>query len=211
MGISKLQGVEHPFTNITKKLFGQIHQIVVIDVGGVKLQHGELRIVLRGHALVAKTPIDLVNTFEAPDHQSFEVQFRGDSQVEFHVQGVVVGLERLCGRAAGDGMHHRRLHFQVIPVIQKVTNRLNDPGSVNKGLFHLRVDDEVNIALPVTQFDILETMPFFGKWLQGLGEQGQGIRKQGELSRSRFGDFPPDPDNIADVKLTKGFVMILAQ
>jgi hypothetical protein len=72
----------------------------------------------RVDALVAEVAVDLVDALQAADHQALEVQLRRDAQVQLQVQRVVVGGERLGRGAAGDVMHHRRLHFQEAARVQ---------------------------------------------------------------------------------------------
>ena len=57
-----------PFTSLAtwrSSRFGEVHHVVVVRVGLVELQHGELGIVLGGDALVAEVAVDLVDAVEA--------------------------------------------------------------------------------------------------------------------------------------------------
>jgi len=55
----------------------------------------------------------------------------------------VVGLERFGGRPSGNGMHHRRLHLNVIALGKEASNAIEDLCPNQKCLFDLGVDDEV--------------------------------------------------------------------
>src|SRR5262249_51130131 len=47
------------------QFFTEIHHLVYIGVGPVKLKHREFRIVPRGDAFIAEVPIQLINFFES--------------------------------------------------------------------------------------------------------------------------------------------------
>jgi hypothetical protein len=89
-----------PFTSFAHKrdhLLGDLHQVVIVGIGLVELQHGELGIVLRAHALVAEVAVDLVDAVQAADDQALQIELRRDAQKQIQVERVVV---RLKGRAA---------------------------------------------------------------------------------------------------------------
>ncbi len=112
----------------------QVHQIAVIAVRLVKLQHREFRIVLRGDALVSEIPVDLINAIDSAHRQSLQIQFGGDAQVQVDVQSVVVGDERPGRRPARNGMHHRRFYFDITSRIEESPQFLNDPRAGHKYL-----------------------------------------------------------------------------
>ena len=82
-------------------VLGQVHDLVVRRVGLVQLEHGELGVVPRRHALVAEVAVDLVDALEAADDQALEVQLRRDAQEQVEVERVVVGHERLAAAPPG--------------------------------------------------------------------------------------------------------------
>ena len=59
-----------------------VHQVVVVGVGLVELEHGELGIVLGADAFVAEVAIDLVDAVHAADHQALEVELGRDAEEE---------------------------------------------------------------------------------------------------------------------------------
>jgi hypothetical protein len=85
------------------------HDVLVVRVGLVPLDHRELGVVLVGDALVAEVLAQLVDALQAADDEALEVQLGGDAQVEVAVQRVVVGDERARQRAAVERLQDRRL------------------------------------------------------------------------------------------------------
>ena len=100
-------------------LLGQLHDVVVVGVGLVELQHGEFRIVGPVHPFVPEVVPDLVDPLEAADQQPLEVQLVGDPQVERHVERVVVGDERPRRGAAVEGLEHRRLDLEKAALVEE--------------------------------------------------------------------------------------------
>ena len=115
----------------------QVHQVAVVRVGPVQLEHRELGVVPGRHALVAEIAIDLVDALEAADHQALEIQLRRDAQVHVHVERVVVRDERPRGRAAGDRLHHRRLDFDEIARVEEVAQVAHDARALAEHLARL--------------------------------------------------------------------------
>ena len=74
------RGSQHFLRDGAKQGFGEVHQVAVIPVGLVELDHGEFRVMPCGDPFVAKAAIDLEDLFQAADHQALEVQLRRDAQ-----------------------------------------------------------------------------------------------------------------------------------
>ena len=104
----------------------QLHQLVVVGVGPIQLEHRELGVVAGREPLVAEIAVDLVHALEAADDQALEVQLGRDAQVHVLIERVVVRLERPRRRAAGNRLHHRRLDFHEIERIEIVAQVAHD-------------------------------------------------------------------------------------
>ena len=131
------------------QLFGQIHQVVIVRVCLVELEHGELGVVLGGDALVAEVAIDLVDAIQAADDQALEVKLRSDAQEERDVQGIVVRGEGPGHRAASDGLHHGRLDFEIAAFIEEAANGSKHLRALDEDCSHIGVDEEIEIPLAI--------------------------------------------------------------
>ena len=120
--------------DVDDEVLRELHQVVVVGVGLVELEHGELGVVLGADALVAEVAVDLVDTVEAADDQTLEVEFRRDAQGERDVERVVVGLEGARCGAAGDGVEHGGFDFEVAARVEEVADRAEDVGALDEGL-----------------------------------------------------------------------------
>ena len=111
------------------RLLGPVHQIAIIGVRQIELQHREFGVVPRGQPLVAEVAVDLVHPLEAAHHQALQIQLRRDAQVQVHVQGVVMRDEGPRRGTARDGLHHGRLDFEEVEGVHEVAQVLHDAGA----------------------------------------------------------------------------------
>ena len=142
----------------------------------VELQHGEFRIVLGGDTLVAEVAVDLKNPVEAAHDQALQVKFRGNAQIKIDVEGVVVGNKGPRHRSARQGLHHRRLNFQVALRLQKVADGAHQLAPALKDGADVFIHHQVQVPLPIPDFHIGEAVPLLrqrqdrlSKKLQTLG------------------------------------------
>ncbi len=182
------------------QLLGQEHQVFIGGVGLVELQHGEFGIVLDGEAFVSEVPVDLEDPVEAADHQAFQVEFRGDPQVEGHVQGLVVGNEGPGRGAPGNGLHHGGFHLEEAPGFEKLAHQSDDGGPPDEHLTHLGVDHQVQVALAVAGLDVGEAVELFRQGQEALGEENIVGHRQGELPGSGAKERAGKPDDVAQVE-----------
>jgi hypothetical protein len=87
--------------------------------------------------------------------QHLVVQLRRDAHEQSHIQIVVVGGEGLGGGAARDHVHHRRLDLEKAELVKEAAHVGDDLRAHLKLLAHLRVDDEVQVALAVPRLLVL--------------------------------------------------------
>ena len=116
------------------KFLGQAHQVVVVCVGLVELQHRELGVVLGADAFIAEVAVDLVHAVEPTDYQPLQVKLRCDAHREWDVESVVVGLEGPGRSAACDGVQHRRLYFEVATRIEEVAKSSQNRRALDEDL-----------------------------------------------------------------------------
>ena len=75
VGLAAEQRVHGARTGKDQRL-GELHHGVVVAVGPVGLQHGELRVVIAVDALVAEGAPDLIHALEAAHQHALEVQLQ---------------------------------------------------------------------------------------------------------------------------------------
>ncbi len=156
--------------NLAEKLLDARHQVMVVAVRAIELQHREFGIVARRNAFVAEIAVDLEHLFESADHQPLQIELGRDAQVELHVERVVMGDERPRGRAARNRMHHRRFDFEVALREEKIAHRLDDARALDEAQARVLVRDQVEIALAVALLLVGQAVELFRQRAQRLGE-----------------------------------------
>ena len=137
-----------------QQLFGHGHQLLVVAVGLVELQHRELGIVLGRNPLIPEVTVDLVDAFDPADGQPLEVELRRDPQIELNVERVVMRDERARQRAAGDRLHHRRLDLEIPAGVQERADRREGPAADLEHPARIGIHDQIEVALPVAGLDV---------------------------------------------------------
>jgi hypothetical protein len=70
-------------------------------------------------SLVAKVLADLIDTFEATDQQSLQIELVRDAQIELLVEGVVVCREGSRRRAPVERLQRRRFNLEVAVAVEE--------------------------------------------------------------------------------------------
>ncbi len=182
-------------------LLGQGHEVAVVRVGLVELEHGELGIVLRRDALVAEVPVDLVDAIEPADHQPLEVQLGRDAEVELHVERVVVGDEGLGGCAAWNRLHHRGLDLEKAAGVEECPHLADQPALDRERLAHLRVHHEIDVAPAVPCLHVLEPVPLLRQRPERLGEELEAADGDRQLAGPRPEQLSRHTDEVSDVEV----------
>ena len=203
----ELRGAVHGHRDAFEQLLGELHHPAVVLVGDVDLHAGELGVVRAVHALVAEVLAQLVDAVEPADDQLFEIELRGDAQVEVDVERVVVRDEGTRRRAARNGLQDRRLDLDVALRIEELAHRGDDLRALDEGLLDLRVDDQVEVALAVADLGVGEGVEGLAVLLLDDGQRADRLREHGERL-AVYGEFagvgaegkPFHADEVADVE-----------
>ena len=70
----------------------------------------------------------------------------------------MVSDERASACTASDGLEYRRFHFRVASFVEELAHRLDDRGTLEEDILHAGIDEEVNVALTVTKFRVVESV-----------------------------------------------------
>ena len=151
-------------------------------------------------ALVAEIPADLENPLHPADQKPLEVKLRADAQEKLHVERVMMGSERAGSRSAVDGLKHRRVDLEIILLNQVVAHSLDDRASLTKDLLDIRVGEQINVAAPVAEVDVGQTVPFLGRRQDSLGEHRQCVSPEGQLAGFGPAKRALDSDDVAEVQ-----------
>src|SRR5438477_3697752 len=201
---------EHVAAACAQQLLRQIHEVVVVAIRLVELEHRELGVVARGDAFVPEVAVDLEDLLEAADDEALEIQLRRDPQVQVHVERVVVRLEGTRDRAARDRLHHRRLDLEEAALDEEVAHRLHELRADLERAPRLGIDDEVDVALAIALLHVGEPVEFLRQWPQRLGEEPDLLRVDRELALVGLEDAPRDAEDVSEVPVLERVVRLRA-
>ena len=194
---------------VGQHLLGHPHQVLVVDVGLVKLEHRELGVVLGRDPFVAEVAVDLVDALDAADGEPLEIQLRRDAHVELHVERVVMRDERPRQRAAGHRLHHRRLDLDEAQGVEEAPDGRDDLRARLEHVARVGIDDQIQVPLAIADLDVLQAVPLLRQRQQALREEGDRRGPDRQLVRLRPEDAAGDADVIADVEqLERGEVAL---
>ena len=197
---------EHRVRDALEDALDQVHQVAVIRVGLVELQHRELGVVLRRETLVAEIAVDLVHALEAAHDQALQEELRRDAQVHVQVERVVMSHERTCHGTARYDLHHRRLDFHEVQCVEEAPQVLDDPRSRAEHRPALLVYDQVHVALPVALLDVGQPVPLVRQRTQRLDQQSQPFDAHRQLSGPGLEQHALGAQHVADVPALESLV-----
>jgi hypothetical protein len=185
--------------------------VVVVHVRLVGLEHGELRIVLEAHALVAEVFADLVHPVDAADDAALEIQLGGDAQVQVALELVVVSDERPGQGAAVQRLEDRRLDLDEAAVVQEPAHRGDDLGALDEDRARVVVGGEVQIPLAVPRLDAGEAVVLLRHAAQRLAEELPRRDAETELTAAGAHDGALGADEVAQVDVLERRVPLFTE
>src|SRR5215468_2659818 len=135
--------------DLLQHLLGELHQVPIVRVGLIELEHREFGVMLCRDPLVAKVAVDLIYTIESPDDKTLQVQLRRYAKIEIDIQRIVMCDKWPRDGAASDRLHHRRFDFYETARIQKVPDRLYDSAALYEDLAHIDIHRQIDVTLTV--------------------------------------------------------------
>ena len=209
--VSHLQRTRDRFGDLCKHGSRQVHQVSVVAVGLVELQHGELGVVLRGDPFVPEYPAELVDTWQTPDDQPFQVELQSDAQIEVHVQGIVVCAERARERSPRHRLQHRRLHFDVASSVEEAAYLLDDSAALHEDVTRFLVYDQVHVALAKPRLHVRESVPLLGQRKQVLGQMKELGRQDGQFVGAGSKESPFGSHDVPEIQELEEIETLIAQ
>ncbi|CDC93316.1 putative uncharacterized protein [Roseburia sp. CAG:380] len=82
-----------------------------------------------------------------------------------------MGLKRSCRSTACVGHKHRRLNLHEALLIKETSDAADHLGSLNEGVFHVLIHDQIHISLTISGIGIGQSMMLLRKDLQTLGKK----------------------------------------
>ena len=178
----------------------QLHHVAVVAEGLVGLQQRELGVVACVQPLVAEDAADFEDAVHAADEQPLERELERDPQAHLDIEGVVVGEERLRGRAAGLAQQHRCLDLAEASLDQHAAHRGDRSRARCEHRARPRIDYEVDVAAAIAHLGIGEPVAHVGQRAQRLGQELDAVHTHRELARGRRDHPALGADPVAEVE-----------
>ena len=167
-------------TDRFEQLLCESHHPVVVLVLNIKLHTGELRVVVTVHTLVAEVLADFINTLETTYDEALQVELGSDTHVHILIERIEVGDEWAGRSTTGNALQGRSLYLSITCVVEYAAECAEYGSTLQEGFLYAIINDEVNVALAVTQLWIIELVVSHAililhdrEWLQALREQAQ--------------------------------------
>src|SRR5581483_6948814 len=177
------------------------HRVAVVRIRLVPLEHRELRLMLERDPLVAKVLADLVHALEAAHDQPLQIQLGGDSQVEVAVELVRVRHERLGERPSVPRLEDRRLDLDEAVRVEEAPDRGDEARTDDEVASRVLVHQQVEVALPVTDFRIGDAVERVRQRPRVLAQQLEIVDGQRRLASPRLRRPAGDADHVAEVEV----------
>ena len=153
---------------------------------------------LEGHAFVAEVLAELVDPLEAAHDEPLEVELGGDAEVEVAIERVVVRDERARRRAAVERLQHGRFDLEKARVVEASANACHHAGARDEALARRRVRHQIEVALAVSDLDVLQAMVAIRK-RQAAGRELDPLgHLDAQLASTRAAGDAGDADQIAN-------------
>jgi len=112
--------------------------------------------------------------------------------------------------AARNLLQDRSVDVQEVALIEEAADRCDDLGPRSEHLTNRRVGDEVDVALPVPDLDVLQPMPLLRQRAERLRQELERLDVQRHLPAARPKNGPGDSDDVAGVEVRKAVELLLA-
>ena len=90
--------------------------------------------------------------------------------------------EGTCRRAARNGLQDRCLHFEIAALVEEVAHGLHDAGTLDEGLAHVGVDDQIDVTLTVAHFGVGQRIECLAVLLLDNGQRAHRLRYDREAA-----------------------------
>ena len=189
----------------------EVHHVVKIGIGLIKFDSGKLRVVFGIHTLVAENTPNFIHPIHAAYDEPLQRQFSGNAHEHIDVQSVMMGDEGTSGSPAGDGVKYWSLHLYIAPSIHKIAHMLDELRTDNKVSLHLGVDNQIHIALAITQLGIGKPVKLLRQRQQSLAQQSHLLHPHRHFSSLGAEYLALHAYDIADIVLLKAVILLLIQ
>lgn len=173
------------------------------------------------HTLIAEVLANLIDTLETTYDEALQIKLGSNTHVHILIECVEVGDEWAGRSTTGNALQGRSLYLCIASVVEYAAQSAQYGCTLQEGILHAIVYDEVNIALTVTQLWIVELVVSYTilvfhdwEWLQALGEQAQFLGVNRNLAslctenETLYADEVTDVEELLEYSIIKVLVLV---
>ena len=173
------------------------------------------------HTLIAEVLANLIDTLETTYNEALQIKLGSNTHVHILIECVEVGDEWAGRSTTGNALQGRSLYLCIASVVEYAAQSAQYGCTLQEGILHAIVYDEVNIALTVTQLWIVELVVSYTilvfhdwEWLQALGEQAQFLGVNRNLAslctenETLYADEVTDVEELLEYSIIKVLVLV---
>mmetsp|Transcript_57085 Transcript_57085/g.119372 ORF Transcript_57085/g.119372 Transcript_57085/m.119372 type:complete len:416 (-) Transcript_57085:123-1370(-) len=186
----------HRHRQRTQQLLRQRHPVLVVRVGHVRLNAGELGVVRGVDPLVAEALAELVHAVDSPDHEPFQVQFRRHPQEQLRPQHLAPRDERPRRCAARRRRKNRGLDLEEPPRLQEPPHTPHNGGAADEGVSGVGIGEQVQVPVPIPQVRVTQPKVLLGQQAHTGCEDGEVRPEAAHLSALVSSNVSLHPNQI---------------
>ncbi len=133
------------------------------------------------NALIPEISVQFIDTFITTNKEPFQKEFRSNPEIEINTEGYVMCPERLCSCSSRYLLHHGCFDLNKTICLEEIPDGFDNYTSFSECLPHIGVYNQINISLPVSCLNVLQTMPLLRKWPQGFCEEDKVLHLDSKL------------------------------
>ena len=152
--------------------FCQIHDVVHVRIGHVKLADGEFGVMCKVDALIPKNAANLVYSIQATNDELLEIQLWCNAEIQVKVKVVMVGDKWFGGCATSDHTSHRSFDLKEAQLVKEAADIVDDTTASIKYTARVFGENKIEVALAIPRLLVLETEVGGGELVQIWSKEG---------------------------------------
>ncbi len=145
---------------------GEIHDVVHVRIGHVKLADGEFGVMREVNALVPKNAANLVHSIQTTNDELLEIQLWCNAEVQVEIEVIMVGNKRFGGCATSDHTGHRSFDLKKAQRVKEAADVVDDTTASIEYTARVFGENKIEVALAIPRLLVLKAEVAGGKLVQ---------------------------------------------
>ena len=178
----------------------ELHPIFIVCICPIELHIGEFLEMFWTGSFVAIGSSDLKSFWKSSCHEPLLPEFSNtDSHIYIDIIVVVMSGEWTSFRSSGSVFDSRSFYFKESFCFEKIPSDFPELGFAIKHRSEIFIHRHIEVSLSESFLIILNSMPFFWKGTDCLGEKSEFLHKKSEFSLVSIEELSTNPDKVAKI------------